>query len=83
MENTQRYLEVQVIQPQFPREISKMGFMHQIIDNGHLWMAMLQQRNELAHIYNQAVSDRAVKRIKYSCYPALQQLYSYFKSKVR
>ena len=69
------YLYEQGIETSFPKAALKEGFNTQIIEDGHVWIEMLERRNELFHTYNQEVAKNAVEVIKHKYYPAIQQVY--------
>ena len=73
------YLYDQGIETNFPREVIKEGFQTRIIENGHVWIHMLEKRNELSHTYNEEVAQNAIETIQHKYYPALEQVYQYFK----
>lgn len=75
------YLYEQGLSTNFPREAIKEGFQTKIIEDGHTWLQMLEKRNEFAHTYNAIVAKEAVKVIRYNYYPAIWQVYRYFKDK--
>ncbi len=74
-------IEIGGLVTQFPREVIKEGFNTQIIEDGHSWLHMLEKRNELSHTYNENVAKNAVDIIKRRYYPAIRQVYQYFKDK--
>jgi nucleotidyltransferase substrate binding protein (TIGR01987 family) len=76
------YLFKQGIETHFPRETLKEGFNTHVIEDGHTWIEMLEKGNELSHTYNEEVAHRAVEVIQKSYYPAIRQVYSYFKQKI-
>ena len=76
------YLYEQGIETAFPRAALKEGFSTHIIEDGHTWIDMLEKRNELSHTYNEEVAHSAVEVIKNSYYPAIQQVYHYFRQKI-
>ena len=76
------YLYLQGIETTTPREATKEGFNTRIIENGHAWMNMIEKRNELSHTYKAEVAKHAVQIIKSEYYPAITQVYRYFKSKI-
>jgi nucleotidyltransferase substrate binding protein (TIGR01987 family) len=76
------YLYEQGIETNFPKAALKEGFSTHIIEDGHIWIDMLEKRNELSHTYNEEVAHNAVEVIKNSYYPAIQQVYNYFKLKI-
>ncbi len=76
------YLYEQGVETNFPRAALKEGFNTHIIIDGHIWIEMLERRNELSHTYNQEVAKNAVEIIKNNYYPAIHQVYQYFKQKL-
>jgi nucleotidyltransferase substrate binding protein (TIGR01987 family) len=76
------YLYEQGLNTNYPREAIKEGFQTKIIEDGHTWVHMLEKRNELSHTYNEAVAEQAIEIIKYSYYPAIGQVYQFFKAKI-
>ena len=76
------FLFEQGLSTNFPREAIKEGFQTKIIEDGHTWLQMLEKRNEFSHTYNEIVAKEAVKTIKYSYYPAIWQVYRFFKDKI-
>ena len=75
------FLFEQGIELSFPREIIKEAFKTGIIADGHIWMEMLEKRNELSHTYNEDVAKNAVEAINNKYFSAIQQVYYYFKDK--
>ncbi|WP_295674660.1 nucleotidyltransferase substrate binding protein [uncultured Mucilaginibacter sp.] len=75
------FLYEQGLSTNFPREAIKEGFQTKIIEDGHTWLQMLEKRNEFSHTYNETVAKEAVKTIKYIYYPAIGQVYRFFKDK--
>jgi nucleotidyltransferase substrate binding protein (TIGR01987 family) len=79
--STKDYLYEQGIETTFPRAALKEAFNTQIIKDGHIWIEMLEKRNELSHTYNEEVASNAVEIIKNKYYPAVNQVYQYLKEK--
>lgn len=69
------YLQNQGVEVQFPREVIKQAFASQLIENGTLWIEMLDKRNELTHTYNQEQAKRAIQTIRSHYFPLLEQVY--------
>lgn len=69
------YLSENGFNVRFPRETLKQGFQSEIIQDGHLWIEMLEERNRLTHTYNEEQSLEATKAIKEIYFPALWQLF--------
>lgn len=60
------YLEYQGISDNIgsPREIIKLAFKYNIIEDGEGWLQMMLARNSLSHIYDQETSRNIYKDIK-------------------
>ncbi len=69
------YLEYQEVLVTFPREVIKSAFHHGLIEDGEIWMDMLEKRNLLAHTYDEERFQLAVSMIKDHYYAAISQLY--------
>ena len=74
------YLESQGVLTQFPRDVIKKSFHHELIEDGEAWMQMLEDRNLLAHTCNEELANEAYKKIKNNYYQALLQVYEKLKS---
>ena len=64
----------------YPREVIKEAFKAGLINEGHLWISMLDHRNELTHRYNEEQAKRAIKLIREDYFPAIEQVYQKLKS---
>lgn len=69
------YLESMGVSVPYPRLVIKEAFQAGLIDDGHLWMKMLDKRNELSHTYNDIQAKNAVDTIRRDYFPALQRLH--------
>lgn len=69
------YLEEKAVVVEFPRDTIKEAFKYELIDNGDLWMDMLDKRNLMAHTYNETNAELAYRLIVENYYEALQQVY--------
>lgn len=67
----------------FARDVLKEAFAGQIIQEGHLWIEMLEKRNILSHTYNRHQATEAVQLIKERYFPVLKQGYLELKKHVR
>jgi nucleotidyltransferase substrate binding protein (TIGR01987 family) len=70
------YLEANDVDAKFPREVIKEGFHFEIIDDGDVWMDMLEKRN---HTYDEERFNFVTMKIKTEYYSAVAQVYNYFK----
>ena len=73
------YMQDQGLEVQFPREVIKQAFTAQLIEDGKLWIEMLDKRNELTHTYNQEQAEKAVRIIRNKYFPAIKQVYEVMK----
>lgn len=58
-----------------PREALKQAFQIELISNGETWLEALDDRNLVAHIYDEQTADKIVCRIKEKYYPLLMALH--------
>ncbi|MCX6291443.1 MAG: nucleotidyltransferase substrate binding protein [Bacteroidetes bacterium] len=64
----------------FARDTIKESFKGKLIEDGHAWIEMLENRNELSHTYNNKTAKKAVKIIRKKYYPAIRQVYQFLKT---
>ncbi len=62
----------------YPRDVLKEAFHHEIIENGELWMEMLEQRKLMSHTYDEEKAAFALQKIKEFYFPAITQLINFF-----
>ncbi|HEX2956345.1 MAG TPA: nucleotidyltransferase substrate binding protein [Chitinispirillaceae bacterium] len=74
------YLKSQSVDVKFPRDTIKESFKYDLIDNGDLWMDMLDKRNLMSHTYSETSSDLAYNLISGSYYNAIHAVYIKLKS---
>jgi len=58
-----------------PRQTIKEAFAAKILDDGKVWIDMLDHRNLLSHTYNRSNFEQAVEAIHQRYLDALQQLH--------
>ncbi len=68
------FLESQGVACQFPKEVIKKAFQHEIIAKGEIWLEMLGKRNLPAHTYDGKLASEAYRLIKEKFAPEIQQL---------
>ncbi len=77
------YLESKGELVEYPRDVIKTAFAHEIISDGELWLEMLKDRNLTSHTYNEGVAIKALKKTRSTYAPALLELEEFFeKSKI-
>ena len=65
----------------FPKEILKTAFQGNIIDQEEVWLAMLNDRNETSHVYDEQVADRIYSHIRSSYVVILRNTFDLVRSK--
>ncbi|SFM28965.1 nucleotidyltransferase substrate binding protein [Salibacterium qingdaonense] len=75
------FLEAQGVDVPFPRDVLKTAYQYNLIDNGEIWLEMLESRNILAHTYNEERFYLAVEKIKNEFSPAITQTFRMLKEK--
>lgn len=61
-----------------PRSILKAAYATGILQDGEVWMRMLQHRNLLSHTYDRAVFEDSIRKIVQEFLPAVETLHSWF-----
>ena len=74
------YLESRGVVSRFPREVLKNAFQTELLNNGEIWIDMLEKRNLLAHTYDEENFKVALNTILISYYPEMEKLYQFFKN---
>ena len=76
------YLEEKEVAVKFPKDTIKEAFKYELIDDGDLWIDMLQKRNLMSHTYNEYNAKLAYRLIVDQYFKALNQLYLKLKSEI-
>ena len=69
------FLNYEGIQVTFPREVIKQSFQNGLLEDGELWIHMLEARNIMSHAYDEAVAIEVSKSILEHYLPAFQKLH--------
>lgn len=64
-----------------PRNVVKEGFASKILDDGQVWIDMLDHRNLLAHVYDESLLNETVDLIAKKFLPALEELRKFLDEK--
>ena len=70
------------IEAKYPREAIKKGFQYEIIDNGEIWIDMLEKRNLMSHTYDAVVAQTALQLITQQYFLQLNKFYNFFNGKI-
>lgn len=57
-----------------PRQAFKEAFAAGLIDEGDVWLEMLDDRNLTSHTYDQSTARRVYEKVKNIYYPAMSKL---------
>ena len=57
------YLQSQNVLVKFSRDVIKQAFFYEIIDDGDIWLEMLEQRNLITHTYNEDIFNEVVDKV--------------------
>ncbi len=71
------FLEAKNVQAKYPRDVIKKSFEYEIIENGEIWLEMLEQRNIMAHTYSEEIFIKAVQVISEKYYQAITQVFDF------
>lgn len=75
------YLVYNGIDVKLPREVIKQAFANDIIIDGQTWIDMLENRNQIAHTYDEDRARETVRQICQAYLPALEQLHNFLLEK--
>ena len=64
-----------------PRETLKQAFQANILDNGEIWMEMLDKRNLMAHTYEENTFRQVLEDIRLKYFEQIESMYKYFSEK--
>jgi nucleotidyltransferase substrate binding protein (TIGR01987 family) len=76
------FLESKDVAIKFPREVIKEAFQYNLIDDGDMWLDMLDKRNLMSHTYNETNAELAYQLIIGQYLGALKQVYSKLKTEL-
>lgn len=74
------FLESKWSGEQFPRDVIKKSFESKIIEDWHIWLEMLENRNRLSHIYDEKQSDAIYESIKNKYWKPFDEMNFYFEN---
>ena len=76
------YLNFLGFKVQAPREVIKQAFAIEIIEDGEVWLQMLEDRNLTSHIYDESKAQEVVDSIKQNYFFKLDYVYNFLKGKL-
>lgn len=69
------YLESEGYTVKSPRETVKQAFQIGVIDNGHVWIDALSNRNLTTHTYDDELANKMTSEILSAYIPELEKMY--------
>ncbi len=76
------YLEYNGIKVTTPRETIKESFQNNIIQDGQIWIDMMESRNKTSHTYNVDFANQLANDILEKYIPQFEILHTFFKGKI-
>lgn len=70
------YLEAEEYNVKSPRETVKQAFQIGLIDNGHIWIDALSNRNLTTHTYDEELANKMTEEILTLYLPELDKMHS-------
>ena len=70
------YLESEGYMVKSPRETVKQAFQIGLIDNGHIWIDALSNRNLTTHTYDEELATKMTSEVLNAYLPELDKLYN-------
>lgn len=64
------------------RDAFRNAFKLDIVQDGHLWMNMIESRNKTAHTYNKKTAEEIADDVRERFYPAFRELESYLQNRL-
>lgn len=77
------YLEKEGYIVKSPREAIKYALQAQLIENGHVWMDALKDRNLTIHTYEEETAKEIENNIRNNYFPFLLELFKIFNEKLK
>lgn len=76
------YLEEKDVAVKFPRDTIKEAFKYEVIEDGDIWIDMLEKRNLMAHTYDETTAEFAYSLITQTYFRAIEKLYHKLKAEL-
>ncbi len=76
------YLEEEGFTVVSPRDAIKQAFQAGLLDDGHVWIEALKDRNLTVHTYEEKIALAVEQKIREAYFPALLSMFKTFESKV-
>lgn len=77
------FLESEGVDAVFPREVIKQAFAYEYLNNGKIWLEMLENRNIIAHSYDEKIAEEIYGKIKNVYFGAIKEIYENFDARLK
>ena len=77
------YLEMQGLDPKYPRDTIKIAVQNNMIDNGEVWLKALTDRNMTVHTYDEEKALAIEQAIRNDYHPLLKQARSFMEQQIQ
>lgn len=76
------FLESKNVEVKFTRDVIKESFKTELLDDGEIWLEMLEKRNLMAHTYDEVIFKSVLNDIESRYFDQLKKIYTLFKSQL-
>jgi nucleotidyltransferase substrate binding protein (TIGR01987 family) len=76
------YLESEGFEPKSPKATLKQAFQSNLVEDGHIWMDALDDRNLTIHTYDEETAEEIEFKIKNEYFFILEKLYKKLKEHI-
>lgn len=76
------YLNYNGVDVKLPREVIKQAFANELVSDGQMWIDMLEDRNLMAHTYDQVRATKAVNHICQRYITGLDALHDFLQARL-
>lgn len=73
------YLQEMGVEARFPRDTIKEAFTNGLIQDGDLWLDMLEKRNLMSHTYDEFTANQSFQMVRDEFIHGIEQLYTKLK----
>ena len=76
------FFESKNVEVKFTRDVIKESFKTELLDDGEIWLEMLEKRNLMSHTYDEVIFRSVLNDIESRYFDQLKKIYVLFKSQV-
>ncbi|MCK5700074.1 MAG: nucleotidyltransferase substrate binding protein [Cyclobacteriaceae bacterium] len=76
------FFESKNVEVKFTRDVIKESFKTELLDDGEIWLEMLEKRNLMSHTYDEVIFRSVLNDIESRYFDQLKKIYVLFKSQL-